>query len=446
MIPEKLYDLLYLYRKNKVLNKIDAEQLYALEDKNGEILYISALHDDEKIGLRWFQGNNGIRTFWKNPKSHEFYPGIAMDEEEINTSYREFSYTDEEDYWDDEQYYLAEEDRIENGRTNFRKLPFPNLRHNEPYSFFIPIEKKDVTQAIAVFEAAFEVQRALKEKEKKKSDFPFCENRFSSYEVPLLRKNGEKYEWGTTYVPSFMEEEYPTAMISNELLLSKLKRKKKLGYAEVFSLRSAIPIEDDDERLQYPVIFYYYLEGEEYPEAIALDDYEKRLEEHLETFAKHLSGYDILPSGFGFCDARTRAFLEPFCEKIGISVLESLNKDQIQDFIEDVKTSVFEEQEKKLMDLDADVPDFLMNPSFKKVLESMSPEDIMEFLEWMGQGDPDLLDDFLEETDEPDDEEFWEYEDEEFWESEAEVFYSEDEDQEEEVDDTASKVIEFRRK
>ena len=245
MPSERLYDIALQYKKTKLWKQLLDSELFALKLSNGEIGYCSVMGDlGEHIALGLYIGSAALDSYRLLFEAEDVHSRIARHEMLLSQNCLQCSFENKDELSPGE-IEEAQKYAKAHGIAFRGQKAFPQFKRYTPahYPWFL----KDETDAQLLYEAisaAVWVAELLKTTTKDSAGFqpgmPYHRA------IPFIEEGKGGYKLSTIDLPDRQEENFPTALVRDELLLSALKKKKKSSSAwecEVILLPS--PIDGD---------------------------------------------------------------------------------------------------------------------------------------------------------------------------------------------------------
>jgi hypothetical protein len=398
-MTEKLYDTALQYKKTKLWKQLVDTELFALKLSNGEIGYCSVMGElGEHVALGLYIGSGGLDSYRKLFHANEECNGIAQHEMMMSQNCLQCSF-ENKDELSPVEIEEAKKYAKTHGVTFRGKRAFPQFMRYEPARY--PWRLKDDAEKQLLYEAlsaTLEVSERLRTTGKE--SLGFQEGIPYDHKVPFLERINDRYRWSTIELPAEQERKYPSPVVSDELLVAKLKKKKKPAMVWVCEV-VMVPVPTSNEVAadgkivtdpeNAPLFPYTLLIVDSKSEKIISNeivaDYDRDAEKLLIALARSMVN-DGVPSEIWVRDKRTEILLGQFAGQIGTKVklhedlplLDEIEEDFMNQFCHD---SCSDDQAEKEMELFLET--FMQLDD--KTLMSMPRDLQMQMLEWERQGD-----------------------------------------------------------
>ena len=312
MYPEKLYQLAFAFRKTKLWKSLYESELFAVVLPDGEIGYCCVMGSGgEHLALALYVGNKGLDTFriMQGAGDVEEHP-LKSYETMLSQECLQCSF-ESKDMLSPEELAAVRAYASEHQFTLRGANAFPQFMSYRPASHPWPIIGQRGSQLLcAALEAVLEVSERVKGGEKLR--FGFREGPAYDRSVPLLTPSEEGFVWSLHPLPPKQPVRHIEPILSDELLLARLKKAKKRGGTWVCDVvLMPQPFMDDDASAP---IFPYTLLTAVCESALVLptevvSDYESESETLLRALGNRMLEHGI-PKEINVVDERTFALLK----------------------------------------------------------------------------------------------------------------------------------------
>lgn len=332
MPAEKLFDIALQYKKTKLWKRLSDTALFAFRLSNGEIGYCSVMGDlGEHIALALYFGRDGLDSYRRIYKAQDSLSELQMHEIMFSQDCVQCSFENKEELSpleiEEAQRYAKAHGIVYRGRK-----AFPQFKRYRParYPWFL----RDETDEQFLYEAlsaALEVAERLGTTGKSK--LGFSDGAPYRRKVPFLEKYGGGYRWGKIELPDEQKKIDPSPTVEDELLLAKLKGRKKKGMiwaCEAVMLPSPVSDEaaGEDGMVKDPEnapIFPFMLLTADFKSGMVVPgepvaDYEKGAKELVTDLSRSMADLGV-PSEIRVKDGRTETLLSKFVEQAGTKVV-----------------------------------------------------------------------------------------------------------------------------
>lgn len=229
MYPDKLYQLAFAFRKIKLWKSLYESELFAVALPNGEIGYCCVMGSGgEHLALALYLGDKGLNSFrlLQEMGGVEVHPLKAY-EAMLSQNCLQCSF-ESKDMLSPEELSAVRAYASEHQLTLRGANAFPQFMVYHPASHPWSIsDQGDIQLLCAALEAALEVGKQVKGGNK--VQLGFREGLAYDRSVPLLTRSGEGFIWSVHSLPPKQPAQYPEPVLSDELLMARLKKAKKRG-------------------------------------------------------------------------------------------------------------------------------------------------------------------------------------------------------------------------
>ena len=229
MYLDKLYQLAFVFRKTKLWKSLYESELFAVALPDGEIGYCCVMGSGgEHLALALYVGNKGLDTFriMQEAGDAEEHPLKAY-ETMLSQDCLQCSF-ESKDMLSPEELSAVRAYALEHQLTLRGANAFPQFMRYRPAGHPWPILGQRENQLLcAALEAVLEVSKRVKDGEKLR--LGFREGPAYDRSVPLLTPSEEGFVWSLHPLPPKQPVQYPEPVLSDELLLARLKKAKKSG-------------------------------------------------------------------------------------------------------------------------------------------------------------------------------------------------------------------------
>lgn len=331
MPTEKLYDIALQFKKTKLWNQLCDTEMFALKLSNGQIGYCCVMGEiGEYQALALYIGRDGLDSYRKLFQSQEAISDLAHYEKIMSQNCLQCSFENKDELHPSEIELLQCYAKLR-GITFRGRHAYPQFKRYRPahYPWFLTdeLEQQLMYEALS---AALEVSSRLKTTSK--SSLGFVNDAPYDRVVPLVGTSNDSYEFSTIVLPVMQEKPAPSPVVSDELLVARLKNKKKTGVwaCEVIMFPNPTSDEtgDDDgmvkEPVNAPAFPFMLLTVDTLSEMIIpsniFPDFDNNAE-NLVTDLAHVIYKNGVPAEIHVRDTRTEALLSAFARQLGIKVI-----------------------------------------------------------------------------------------------------------------------------
>ena len=238
MIPDKLYDLAFSYKKTKLWKKLYDTQMFAVKLSDGEIGYICVMGiAGEHCALALYVGDKGFESYsrllFNDSIDHSDLQEAAINQACLQCSF-ENSTSLAYDELDEVKDYAVRHDMKLRGRN-----AYPHFVKYAPECMPWYIENKSEQEQIGeALAAAIELSDLLENKVIDKPEYLAPITR----DIILLEPENGRYKVTYTTIPPIPSPRYPEPML-NDLHIAGIKKLKKRDIWECRIVRSTKPLQ-----------------------------------------------------------------------------------------------------------------------------------------------------------------------------------------------------------
>ncbi len=395
MPEEKLYDIALQYKNTKLWKQLGDSELFALELSHGETGYCCVMGElGEHIALALYVGRNGLDSY-RNMFEAQDAPTIMQQRElMLSQDCMQCSFENKGELSPPEVEEVMKYAKTHGISFRGRKS-FPQFQRYRPARYPWQLKDKEEEQLLSeALSAALQVSEKLKQASKK--SLGFLDGPPYNRSIPLLKRNGGRYKLGKTDLPVRQESIYPSPPVRDELLIARLKNKKKTNRAwacEVAMFPSPMSDEAADEDgiveapEDAPFFPYMLLTADCMSEMIVLNelvaDYDRDAEKLVTALARSMNEQGV-PSELRVRDKRTELLLGAFATQAGIKIIRRDDLPLLDDIEEDC-LSQFGSGQLDNEDIAEEMFELLMQMDDQD-LRSIPPELHQQLLELERQG------------------------------------------------------------
>lgn len=347
-LAEYLLELAFRYKKTKLWKILREDELFAVRFSDGETGYVSILGMlGAHCAMVLYIGASGYtclyrlqNTDFSNLTEYDMRE-LAMQNDCIHCA-MESKYFLYEDELEMTRKY-AKEHGIHIGGKN----AYPHLIRYQPDC--IPwkvVSEQDQTRLAEALEATLEVAEIFTDKSREEEKAQFRAMLSAEGSIPCLRKTGEGFRTEAVPNPQPVDPVYPEPVIGNELLIARLKKKKRSGRLLLDVMRFVEPVQEGDEAPYFPYLVFALnpVSGKLLATAKSLQPEDGALE-LLEDMAQALINQNYCPKSIHVMNERSYKFVEQFCRRLKISLVLDESLPQLESAEEDFINSFRETEE-----------------------------------------------------------------------------------------------------
>ena len=244
MIPDTLYAAAIAFRKTKLWNQLYDSQIFALRHTDGTIGYCCIMGMmGEHLALAVYPGEAGLAAYRRMSMDRD-----EMDDlEDMETSFSQNCVMCSFEAKDDlrpKDLAGARAYAAANGIAYRGRNAYPQFQRFRPgfYPWYLT-DATDQAHLLEALSACMEVSKRLASADPETIGFvdaaPF------DHDIPLLKKRGRGWSWGLHALPADRPMMHPTAVITDELRLERIRKavqgKEAPSTAQPQSPRKAAP-------------------------------------------------------------------------------------------------------------------------------------------------------------------------------------------------------------
>lgn len=320
MILDKLLGLAFEYKKTRLWHTLGDTSIFAVKLSDGKIGYISIMGAaGEHCAVGLYIGDRGFNSLRSL---------IDMDELEVSPfRYQEnllvqeclqCAFEGKDDLTEPEREEVREYARAHGIRIS-GKNAYPQFSRYRPYR--IPWALQTEQDQEYLCDALAAAIALAKELEKNLQTMPDRIDE-ATETVPLIECQDGTYVFGRTPLPAPQKAVYPAPEASNDIAMAKLKKAKKYGVWQCEVIRFPKPIQSREEEIPYyPALLLAVEENTDFLLPVPpVVDYEENPEELLNLLTDAFLEQKVCPAHVKVPDERSRAFLQSFCDRLGIGL------------------------------------------------------------------------------------------------------------------------------
>lgn len=395
MPKEKLYDIALQYKKTKLWKQLSDTELFALKLSNGKIGYCSVMGElGEHIALALYVGCDGLDSYRKMFEANAVYSEMARHEMLLSQDCVQCSFENKDEL---SPFEIGEAQRYSktHGIVYRGQKAFPQFKRYKPSHY--PWYLKDQADEQFLYEAlsaALEIAEKLKTTSK--SSLSFLGGAPYNRTIPLLESSHGSYRLSTIELPDKQGTIYPAPLVKDEILVAKLKKKKKtilVWACEVVMFPS--PMSDEaahaDGMVEAPEnapIFPFMLLIVNCKSKMVIPnefvvDYESGAEKLVIALARSMADNGV-PTEIQVRDERTESLLSAFAKQVGTRIVR---RDELTllDEIEEDMLAYLNHNQSQDEDETAEFLEIFMEMD-DKTLRALPHEVQMQMLELESQG------------------------------------------------------------
>lgn len=316
MSSEKLYENAFAFKKTKLWDRLDEEELFAAELSGGLTGYINVrFSEDGAPALRLFLGEEGFGSF--SLMEEAFGPWESVERLE----YQNFLQCEllEKDGMPEEEREIVREYAHKLGVRLAGKYTYPRFSLHQPCCIpWLPQTEQEEELLCEALGAAVELGRLLAGKTPKAKEL---RTRMKDMDqIVILKKSKEGYVWDQIGLPERKPIEWPAPEMHNDIAAAALRKLKKKGVWECEVIPTMEPVQD--EPLEIPRLPFTLLAVDDATEMMlpvsCVKKYPEDAEELLGLLVDSMVKNHVCPARIKAYDDRTYLFLKGLCGRLGI--------------------------------------------------------------------------------------------------------------------------------
>ncbi|MBR2699041.1 MAG: hypothetical protein IKE76_10655 [Clostridia bacterium] len=250
MIPDRLFELAFIYKKTKLWKKLWDTQIFGVRFSDGDIGYCCIMGMmGELNAIAVYLGQSGLysmRTLHDDPESKDALASMELMhiQDCLMLSFNNKSLLNARDVEDIAAYC----------RSNGIDYPlrgknaYPQFERFRPgYERWYLEDAEDQRRMIEALEAVLEVSDRLVREMKTPEMLGLCEGTFYDREIPLLTKQGDGFRWEAFPLPPHKPVEWPPIVIDDDLSLARLQKAPRKGEWAMRLFRFVTPLTTQEE-------------------------------------------------------------------------------------------------------------------------------------------------------------------------------------------------------
>ena len=394
MIPDRLFDLAFQYRKSNLWKKLWDSQLFGVRLSDGEIGYCCVMgRMGELNAVAVYIGQKGLDSLRALQDSDPLLD--TLDESELRhrqdcvmLSFNNKSMLNPRDL-DALTPYCRK-----HGLTPRGKNAYPQFeRFRTGYERWYLEDETDQRRMTEALEGVIEVASRLTREMKTPEQLGFLEGGFYDREIPLLTKQGDGFQWERHALPPKTPETWPSIVIEDELTQRRLDKAARKGIWAFKLFRHIEPMTHQTGKDQ--IAFDELEEAPFYPWVMMIVDTRSSMvlgvflsndaDDYAHPFADQLAEMLTragVPRKIIVLDARTKAALEWLCERFKIELQLKEKCAQLEDALDSMVDTFLGDHGEDLLDQLEAMTEMFRDP---EVIASL-PDEV--FLALISSNDP----------------------------------------------------------
>jgi hypothetical protein len=347
MPGERLYDLALQFKNSKLWKQLSDTELFALELLNGETGYCCVMGElGEHIALALYIGRDGLDSYRNMFEAQDAPTTMLECELMFSQDCVQCSFENKDELSPQE---IGEATKYAKARgINFRgRKAFPQFQRFRPAHYpWRLTDQEDEQLLFEALSAALQVAEMLGKTNK--HSLGFLDGPPYNRSIPFLKRSSGGYTLSKTDLPARQEYVYPSPPVRDELLLARLKNKKKTKKTwacEVVMLPSPMSEEEagEDGMVEAPESAPFFpfmlLIADCMSETIIsgeiVSDYDRDAEKLVTALAQAMSEHGV-PSEIQVRDKRTELLLGTFAKQSGLKLVRRSSLPLLDDIEEDM--------------------------------------------------------------------------------------------------------------
>ena len=359
MPTEKLYDMALKYKKTKLWNNLYDTELFALKLSNGKIGYCSVMGElGEHIALALYIGDEGLSSYRQLFEAEDAKTEMERQEKMLSQDCIQCSFENKDELTPIE---IEEAQRYAkaNGVTYRGKKAFPQFKRYRPshYPWYLK-DEMDEQLLYEAISAAITIAEMLKTNPKR--SLGFVEGLPYKHTIPLLESRNGSYQLDSIELSAEQEKFYPSPLVSNELLVTKLKRKRensKVWVCEAIMVPTPVSNETKNDSgfveapENAPFFPYMLLAVDSMSEMVIPNELVENLDSDAEKLVlalAHAMDEFGVPGEILIREKRTEILLSQFAKQIGTKIVQCDQLPILDEIEEDMLAQFSEQKEDEL--------------------------------------------------------------------------------------------------
>ncbi len=384
MIPDKLYDLAFSYKKTKLWKKLYDTQMFAVKLSDGKIGYICVMGiAGEYCALALYVGDKGFESYsrllFNDSIDHSDLQEAAINQACLQCSFENSSGL-AYDELDEVKDYAVRHDMKLRGRN-----AYPHFVKYAPECMPWYIENKSEQEQIGeALAAAIELSDLLENKVIDKPEYLAPITR----DIILLEPENGRYKVTYTTIPPIPSPRYPEPML-NDLHIAGIKKLKKRDIWECRIVRITKPLQrSPKEAPTFPTALIARSQNSDILiPVMPVVHYNENSSEMMDIFCGFMLEQKICPKEIKVSDDLSYSFIKEFCKRTGIVLTRYDEMDGMDDIEHALFGHINEDMESDI-DGDEDISEIFEALSQMSVAELKSlPEFIINDFKLLAESD-----------------------------------------------------------
>lgn len=388
---EKLYQMAFAYRDRRLWEKLEDDQIYAVQvgDRVGYVNIMGLL--GEHIALAVYPGQEGMDGLWRilqvqtNEESESEMLAAGLGQNALHCEF-----VPQEEMEKDVLDVLKGYAKAHGISTRGKKNLWPQFTKYRPYREPGPVAaEEDLEMLTAALEGAIWLADRMGE------DIRTLQHLGGGGEtIPLLRRDGEGWKAESIPMPPEPDICYPIGHTPNEIYEAKARKLKKQGEwaCKVVPIPEPAEAEGMEEKVFPWALLTVDLATGGRIEVQRVRDYETRTDVMLDKLMEAMFRENVCPKEIQVADDRTESLLEDWTLKVGI---ELIREEECPEELQELESiALMGDDEEAAMARTGAYVDFLLSLP-EELLREMGelPPEMGAMFEEM-RNDPDLPDSF----------------------------------------------------
>lgn len=336
MATDRMYDLAFQYKKTKLWKKLFDSDIFAVRLSDGEIGYCCIMGMAGEVNaLSLYVGNEGFQSYLSiadlsiDPDMSDMdyldvmlQPDLLFSQKCLQCEFVSKDELDKEELKEVRAYTKA------NGIMLRGANAFPHFTKYEPFYFPWHITTEiDERRLCDALEGCLELSALLNTKSKE--EIGLSNGTEGAKTIPFFEREKDHYILTYTNVLPKQQIEYPTPMITNDILIARIKKMKKRGVMGCDTMRLPEPVQNEPETAPYYPMFLLVVDKDRdrILPMMPFLDFETHPQTIPESFANALLETKVCPKTIITNNEQTYALLQDMCDKTGIQL--TLTKDRL---------------------------------------------------------------------------------------------------------------------
>ena len=336
MATDRMYELAFAFRKEELWKKLNEDELFAVTLGSGLTGYCSVMGLEGSLTtLVLYVGDEALRALLETVTRDPLDTMRTRAPELLRHNCIQ-CVLENRDVLDDAEAEEVLSYARRHGIVLRGSHAFPRFIRHRPWCMpWFVTEADDQADLILALEAAEALAGLLKDRTKK--DLGFHAVRGPGESIPLLVRNGDRFDLTRTTLPR-TERRLPEPRVIDELAVARLKKQTQKGTLECELIRGPMPIrEAEDEIPWFPAMLMAVDKGTGMISTPVLSEQpELDPEAMVNSFVRSLTVQTWYPKRIEYRTDETAALLSLFCKTAGIRLVRTPELPELDLAVEDL--------------------------------------------------------------------------------------------------------------